>query len=71
MIGLAQAEADITLSDHPEGTVLAFDAVGKADGGVMRLGRTLIGNTAQKVIDGFFVAIGEQMKTNVTALPRD
>jgi carbon monoxide dehydrogenase subunit G len=70
MLGLAQASADISLADAPEGTILTFDAVGKADGGIMKLGKALIGNSAQKVIDGFFEAIGREMQTIVTALPR-
>ena len=70
MLGLAHASADITLTDVPEGTILTFDAVGKADGGIMRLGKAMIGNSAQKVIDGFFEAIGQQMPAVVTALPR-
>ena len=41
---------------------------GKADGGIMRLGRTLIGKSAQRVIDGFFESIGREMGANVTAL---
>ena len=71
MLGMAQAAADITLEDDPEGTVLTFAAAGQADGGIMRLGRQLIGNSAQKVIDGFFESIGKQMRASVTALPRD
>lgn len=71
MLGLAQASAEITLEDAAGGTILSFDAIGKADGGIMRLGKALIGNSAQKVIDGFFDAIGKQMPANVTALPRD
>ena len=70
MLGLAHASADITLTDVPEGTILSFEAVGKADGGIMRLGKAMIGNSAQKVIDGFFDAIGKQMPAIVTALPR-
>ncbi|MEO6013567.1 MAG: carbon monoxide dehydrogenase subunit G [Devosia sp.] len=70
MLGLAQASANITLADAAEGTILTFDAVGKADGGIMKLGKALIGNSAQKVIDGFFEAIGREMQTIVTALPR-
>ena len=68
MLGMAQAAADITLADDPGGTILTFDAVGKADGGIMRLGKTLIGNSAQKMIDGFFEAIGREMGVSVTAL---
>ena len=70
MLGMAQAAADITLTDVEGGTELRFDASGKADGGIMRLGKALIGKSAQKVIDGFFSAIGAQMGVVVTALPR-
>ena len=70
LLGMAHASADITLKDDPEGTILTFDAVGKADGGIMRLGKALIGNSAQKVIDGFFEAIGREMSVTVTPLPR-
>lgn len=67
---LAHGAADIALSDVTGGTELAFTAVGKADGTIMKLGKAVIGNSAQKVIDGFFSAIGERMGVNVTALPR-
>jgi len=70
VLGLAHGGADITLTDAPGGTILSFEAVGKADGGIMRLGRALIGNSAQKVIDGFFASIGAEMGAIVTALPR-
>jgi carbon monoxide dehydrogenase subunit G len=72
ILGMAQAAADITLTDAPDdGTILTFEAIGKADGGIMRLGKAILGNSAQKVIDGFFDAIGKQMPAIVTALPRD
>lgn len=70
LLGLAHGAADISLADDPRGTILSFEAKGKADGGIMRLGKALIGNSAQKVIDGFFVRIGEQMGVPVVALPR-
>ena len=70
MLGLAQASADITLADAPDGTMLTFAAAGHADGGIMKLGRALIGNSAQKVIDGFFEAIGREMNVSVTPLPQ-
>lgn len=69
LLGLAHAAAAITLEDADDDTILSFRADGKADGGIMRLGRALIGNSAQKIIDGFFVAIGDQMHTSVTPLP--
>jgi len=70
LLGLAQASARITLDDAGDGTtILAFTAIGKADSGIMRLGRALIGNSAQKIIDGFFEAIGAQMQTKVEPVP--
>jgi carbon monoxide dehydrogenase subunit G len=73
LLGLAQASAQIALADDGPDTILSFDAIGKADSGIMRLGRALIGNSAQKIIDGFFEAIGGQMRTKVVpiAAPRD
>ncbi|MBN9304529.1 MAG: hypothetical protein BGO82_12525 [Devosia sp. 67-54] len=68
VLGLAQGAADITLADAEGGTLLVFAAAGKADGGVMRLGRALIGRSAQRVIDGFFESIGREMGAGVTAL---
>jgi carbon monoxide dehydrogenase subunit G len=70
VLGMAQASADITLADDARGTILNFAAAGKADGGIMRLGRSLIGNSAQKLIDGFFEAIGDEMGVEVKALER-
>lgn len=70
VLGMAQASADIALEDASGGTTLTFEAAGKADGGIMRLGRQLIGNSAQKVIDGFFESIGREMGVAVTALER-
>ena len=37
--------------------------------GLVRLGRAIIGNSAQKVIDGFFASIGTQMGAIVTPVP--
>jgi carbon monoxide dehydrogenase subunit G len=67
-LGLAQGAADIVLDDADGGTLLSFMAAGSADGGIMRLGRALIGQSAQKVIDGFFESIGREMGVGVTAL---
>jgi carbon monoxide dehydrogenase subunit G len=70
LLGMAQGAADIVLADAPDGrTELSFTARGGADGGIMKLGRTLLGNSARKVIDGFFVGFGEAMGTTVTPLP--
>lgn len=70
LLGKAEAAADIVLADAPGGTELTFTANGGADGGIMKLGKAVIGNSAQKIIDGFFERIGEAMDTEVTPLPR-
>lgn len=70
LLGKAEAAADIVLSDATGGTELVFTANGGADGGIMKLGKAVIGNSAQKIIDGFFERIGEAMGTAVTPLPR-
>jgi carbon monoxide dehydrogenase subunit G len=70
MLGLAQGAARIRLEDGAAGgTLLSFNADGRADGGIMRLGRALIGKSAQRVIDEFFESIGREMGAVVTALP--
>ncbi len=71
MLGMARASADITLEDARSGTILSFEAGGHADGGIMRLGRQVIGNSAQKIIDGFFEAIGREMGVSVAPLARE
>lgn len=68
LLGLAEGSADIILSDHGEDTLLVFAAKGGASGQIMRLGKAIIGNSAQKVIDGFFERFGEAMGAKVTAL---
>lgn len=71
LLGLAEGAADITLADNGEGCALAFRARGGASGQIMRLGRALIGNSAQKVIDGFFERFAEAMGTSIEALALD
>jgi len=71
LLGKAEAAADIALTDAPGGTELLFTANGGADGGIMKLGKAVIGNSAQKIIDGFFERIGEAMSVTVTPLPRE
>jgi hypothetical protein len=71
LLGKAEAAADIALVDAPGGTELTFTANGGADGGIMKLGKAVIGNSAQKIIDGFFERIGEATGVAVTPLPRE
>lgn len=69
LLGLAEGAADIALTDVDEGTELAFTARGGASGKIMSLGKALIGNSAQKVIDGFFDRFATAMGTEIRALP--
>jgi carbon monoxide dehydrogenase subunit G len=71
LLGLAEGSADIILSDQGEDTLLVFAAKGGASGQIMRLGKAIIGNSAQKVIDGFFERFGEAMGAKVTPLPME
>lgn len=68
LLGLAEGAADIVLADAGEDTELTFIAEGGASGRIMQLGRTLIGNSAQRVIDGFFERFGTAMGAAVTPL---
>lgn len=65
LLGKAEAAADITLTDAGPSTRLEFTANGGADGGIMKLGKSLIGNSAQKIIDGFFTRFGDAMGVEV------
>ncbi|WP_375450156.1 CoxG family protein [uncultured Devosia sp.] len=69
LLGLAEGAADIVLLDAGEDTELVFTAQGGASGQLMRLGKAMIGNSAQRVIDGFFERFGTAMGAAVTPLP--
>jgi carbon monoxide dehydrogenase subunit G len=69
LLGLAHASADIALADAEGGSEMTFTATGGASGRIMQLGRALIGERAQAIIDGFFIHFGEVMGTIVTPLP--
>jgi carbon monoxide dehydrogenase subunit G len=71
VLGLAQGSADIALADSGEATELTFTARGNASPRIMQFGTALIGDRAQKIIDGFFERFGEAMGAEVTPLPRD
>ena len=68
VLGLAQGAAHITLADATGGTALHFRALGGADGGIVKLGRALLGNSAQKVIDGFFERFAAAMGVEVVPI---
>lgn len=68
LMGLAEGAADIRLADDGEATVLAFAAQGGASGQIMKLGKALIGNSAQKIIDGFFERFAGAMGVGIEPL---
>jgi carbon monoxide dehydrogenase subunit G len=68
LLGLAHGAADITLADQGPGTELVFAAEGGASGQLMRLGRGLIGSSAQRVVDGFFERFAAAMGVPLTPL---
>jgi carbon monoxide dehydrogenase subunit G len=68
LLGLAHGAADITLADATGGTVLQFQALGGADGRIVKLGRALIGSSAQRVIDGFFERFAAAMGVEVVPI---
>ena len=70
VLGTAEAAAHVVIEDAEANTVLQFTAVGGADGSIMKLGKALVGNSAQKLIDGFFARFGEAMGVEVTPLPQ-
>jgi uncharacterized protein len=69
MLGKAEGAAQIVLHEAGAETELVFTAVGGADSSLMKLGKTLIGRSAQRVIDHFFERFGDTFGATVTPLP--
>lgn len=70
MLGLAEGSADVALADDGEDTILTFTANGGASGQIMKMGKAIIGNSAQRIIDGFFERFGTAAGVEVTPLDR-
>ena len=68
LMGLAEGSADITLAEEAEATLLAFSARGGASGQIMKLGKAIVGNSAQRIIDGFFERFAGAMGVEITPL---
>ncbi|RYE58841.1 MAG: hypothetical protein EOP20_05560, partial [Hyphomicrobiales bacterium] len=71
LLGLAEGSADVSLADDGADTILTFTANGGASGQIMKMGKAIIGNSAQRIIDGFFERFGTAAGVEVTPLPRD
>lgn len=67
LLGRVHGSADITLADaqRGSGTVLAFRANGGVSQRLMRLGRPLIGHSAQALIDGFFARFADALDVSI------
>jgi uncharacterized protein len=68
LMGMAEGAADITLMDDGDATLLGFVAQGGASGQVMKLGKAIVGNSAQRIIDGFFERFATAMGAEITPL---
>ena len=68
LLGLAEGAADIVLADDGDQTLLSFTARGGASGQIMKLGKAVIGNSAQKIIDGFFERFATAMGAEIESL---
>src|SRR5690606_2873038 len=69
LLGLAGGAADITLEDAGnDDSLLAFTAHAGASGQIMRLGKAVVGNSAQRIIDGFFARFADAMGVEITPL---
>ena len=68
LLGLAEGAADIVLSDLEADTLLVFSAEGGASGQIVKMGKAIIGNSAQRIIDGFFERFGTAMGAEVVPL---
>ncbi|KKB08164.1 CoxG family protein [Devosia chinhatensis] len=68
LMGLAEGAADIVLVDEGTDTLLSFSAQGGASGQIMKLGKALIGNSAQRIIDGFFERFAQAMGVDIVVL---
>ena len=71
LLGLAEGSARIRLVDHGQETLLVFRAEGGASGQIMRMGKAIIGNSAQKIIDGFFERFAKAMGVEIETLTPD
>ena len=52
--GFASGAADVTLTDHPEGTELTYEVDAQVGGKIAQIGSRLVGGAAKKLSDQFF-----------------
>ena len=64
--GFARGGADVTLTEHDDGTMLSYTAKAEIGGKLAQLGSRLIVGTAKKLASKFFVKFSELAMTNVS-----
>lgn len=64
--GFARGGADVTLTEHDDGTMLTYTAKAEIGGKLAQLGRRLIVGTAKKLASKFFVKFSELAGTTVS-----
>lgn len=65
LLGHAHGTAEVSLADQKEGCHLAFTATGGGSNTLMRLGKAVLGKSAQHVIDRFFERFAEALEVSV------
>lgn len=64
--GFARGGADVTLSDHDDGTLLRYDAKADIGGKLAQLGSRLVQGTAKKLSGKFFDSFAEKVNADHT-----
>lgn len=64
--GFARGGADVTLTEHDDGTMLSYTAKAEIGGKLAQLGSRLIVGTAKKLASKFFVKFSELAGTTVS-----
>ncbi len=68
ILGKVHASADIELQDSGEDTILQFSAQGGGSKTIMKLGKSLISSSAQKIINRFFERFADVMGVEIVIL---
>ena len=59
--GFGKGTASVTLTEIPEGTLLAYGAKVNVGGKLAQIGSRLVDGAARKMADGFFAALAERL----------
>ncbi len=65
--GHAKGGAEVTLEEHPDGTLLRYDAKADIGGKLAQLGSRLIQGTAKKLAAKFFKSFGKRVEADAAA----